>query len=224
MLPTTHQFTQDALAAVGRRDWPEAARFWQGLLGLEPNNVLALIGAGEALCNAGRLDQAEAVLERGLEARPGEPRMAELHALVAGRRGDWPVACARWAQLRAAFPGYLGGWLFGGEALREAGRLAESEAVLEAGIARFPTSTGSPATTPTSPSCAATGARLPAAGAWCMSGFPRMFTAGWARRARCGSAAISRRPRRSRQRPPNASRITLKPRNCGYPRRCLPRT
>ena len=54
------------------------------------------------------------------------------------RRRDWEGACARWAELRHAFPEHAAGFVRGAEALLRAGRLEEAEAMAGEAVARFP--------------------------------------------------------------------------------------
>ena len=54
------------------------------------------------------------------------------------RREDWETACARWGELRGAFPEHASGHVRGAEALVEAGRLDEAEGLAVEAVSRYP--------------------------------------------------------------------------------------
>ncbi len=51
---------------------------------------------------------------------------------------DWAAACARWEAIRAEMPAHPDGFVAGAVCLRELGRAAEAEALLQAAMLRFP--------------------------------------------------------------------------------------
>ncbi len=125
-----------ASAKIG--DWPSALSAWRMALSIRGDDVTACLGCCEALVQLGQFSAAEDVLVAGMSAAPDNAGLADSYARVSMRQGNWTEAIARWANIRAKFPGYLGGWLVGGECLREAGMLMEAEALFEEGEVRFP--------------------------------------------------------------------------------------
>lgn len=119
-------------------DRSEAVRRWDLVRQRFPEQLAGHVGAAQALREAGRFDEAEALLAGALGRFPDEGLLRFEHAVVAAAREDWPAATERWASLRARFPEQPAGYVAGAVALREQGRRAGAEALLADAIAHFP--------------------------------------------------------------------------------------
>ena len=131
-------FIDSAWLAHRRRDVDEAVRRWDRVREQFPDHPVGYTGAVVTLRDAGRLDAAEALLAQACARFPDDPAPVIELAWMAMVRRDWPLAIQRWETVRARFadhsPGYTGGAL----AQREAGHLAEADALLRDAIGRFP--------------------------------------------------------------------------------------
>jgi tetratricopeptide (TPR) repeat protein len=58
------------------------------------------------LSNAGKFDEAECILQSAMQLFPADPTVLSAHADLAGRRGDWMEALARWEDLARRFPNH----------------------------------------------------------------------------------------------------------------------
>ena len=85
-----------------------------------------------------RFDEAERLLAEGAARFPNEPGFAIERAWLAHRRGDRAEAIGRWEGVRSAMPEHHVGYTGGALTLRDAGRFAEAEALLEEAMKRFP--------------------------------------------------------------------------------------
>lgn len=94
------------------------------------------------LRDAGRFDEAEALLCEAVERFPGEARPRVEWAGLAHRRRNWAESARRCENLRATFPEEPAGYSIGAAALRELGRLDEVETVLAAALDLFPGNPG----------------------------------------------------------------------------------
>jgi len=90
--------------AMRRADWAEAARRWERVRGLFPEQPVAYYEGGLALREAGFLEEAEAVLASGIARFPDNVAMYNHYALNADRRRSWVEALARWEDLCRRFP------------------------------------------------------------------------------------------------------------------------
>ena len=124
--------------AMRRQDWEEAAARWQSVREQFPYDSDAVIEGGRALLDAGRVDEADAVLTAAMHRFPEHAMIARNWANLAMRRQTWPEAIRRWEIVRASFPGEAEGYAEGAVALRHAGRLPDAETLLSEGAARFP--------------------------------------------------------------------------------------
>lgn len=123
---------QRAQRAAQRRDWLDAYRCWDDVLARSPNHAPAYLGAGTALRETGRYDEAERVLEAGAERFPDNEQIAMARAWLANTRQDWPGALSRWESFRARFPENPWGYLGNINALRGAGRSDQIEELIVA--------------------------------------------------------------------------------------------
>jgi tetratricopeptide (TPR) repeat protein len=134
-LPAAHARAHEAL---GRQAWDEAAELYDAIRQRHPKDLQAHVYGGWALREAGRSDEAEAVLSRAIALFPDD-LWAHLHfALCATQTARWPDASERLTVVRTRWPDEQAGHIEGGWALREAGRLQEAEAVLDRAVERFP--------------------------------------------------------------------------------------
>jgi tetratricopeptide (TPR) repeat protein len=126
--------------SVRRRDWGEALHRWEEVQRRFPAHPAGYSGRGEALRNAGRLEEAEAIFADALGRFPEDVWLATQHATVAANRGDWAAALERWQNLRARFPDHWPGYTGLAEALRETGDPDQADRVLADAVKLFPDS------------------------------------------------------------------------------------
>jgi predicted Zn-dependent protease len=197
-----------ARVAMRRADWTEAVRRWSALRDHFPDATLWCGGLGEALLEAGRVDEADAVLGEGVRRAPDDIWLAASYARVAMRRADWPEAVRRWGAPRENFPDatlWYGGL---GEALLEAGRVEEAEAVLTAGVGRAPDDMWSPCITRGRQRAAPTGPRRCGDGARSGRNSPMRPCGTAVSGRRCSKPAGSTKPTRSWPRERGGRRTT----------------
>ena len=125
-----------------RRDWPEAARRWEQVRERHDSHSVGYSAGAVALREAGRVDEAAALLGTAVARFPAEPNPAIEQAWLAHHRRDWQTAIGQWEAVRRRFPQLVAGHVGGAQALREAGRLDEAEMLLAAGIEAFPGDAG----------------------------------------------------------------------------------
>ncbi len=128
-----------AAAAANRRDWPEAIRRWQQVRTRFPDRLVGFTNGAQALRQAERFDEAEALLLRAAEAFPNETAPATERAWLAFIRRDLAEAVRRWETVRSRFPALLSGYIDAVQPLRALQRIPEAEAVLIEAALRFPT-------------------------------------------------------------------------------------
>src|SRR5665213_2326623 len=87
-----------------RRDWPSALQHWNFVRERFPDEAQAYFGAGVALWELGRLDEAEGLFGAAWERFPDRPAIATSYARLAQRRRDWSEALRRWESARERFP------------------------------------------------------------------------------------------------------------------------
>jgi tetratricopeptide (TPR) repeat protein len=116
--------------AADRHDWLEALSCWEAVLTSDPSYAVAYAGAGNALRELGRLDEAERILGDGAERFPDSGAIAVARAWLANARHNWPEALSRWERLRERFP--ENPWCCFGNinALRGAGRPDQAEELI----------------------------------------------------------------------------------------------
>jgi tetratricopeptide (TPR) repeat protein len=90
----------------------------------------AYLGAGNALREAGRHDEAEFTLAQAAEQFPEHEQIAIARAWLANARRDWPTAISRWESFRVRFPDNPWGCLGHIHALRGAGRVDQVDPLL----------------------------------------------------------------------------------------------
>jgi tetratricopeptide (TPR) repeat protein len=127
-----------ARVAHRRSHWPEALRRWNLVQERFPNNAEGHAGAGSAMGQLGRLDEAEAVLEAATGRFPKHSNLLIEYSRIAHLRCDWPEALRRWQIVRDSFPGHPEGYLGATTALRALNRLDDWNAVASEGVKRLP--------------------------------------------------------------------------------------
>jgi tetratricopeptide (TPR) repeat protein len=121
-----------------KRDWPEALRRWAAVREQFPDQPQGYSGAAVAHRESGQFDLADALLQQALGRFPNVVSLAFEYGWVAHSRRDWAEAARRWETVRARAPDVLVGYISGAVALREAGCMAEAEALLLDAARRFP--------------------------------------------------------------------------------------
>jgi tetratricopeptide (TPR) repeat protein len=127
-----------AWVAHVRRDWPEAAARWQRVRERHEALSVGYTAGAVALREAGRLDDAAALLDEATARFPDDPAPAIERAWLAHHRRDWDDAIRLWQTARNHFPDQIAAYTGAAQALREGGRLDDAEALLAAGIEQFP--------------------------------------------------------------------------------------
>jgi tetratricopeptide (TPR) repeat protein len=131
-----------AQAARNRGDIKTALNLYLRLSDKFPGSALPLRRAATMLLDAGRLDEAEALLERDGMLRTTDAGVAIDYASIAQRRGDFKAAKQRWQFVQTQHPDHSGGWTGYVASLREGGDLDTAEAILDTALARFPSDAG----------------------------------------------------------------------------------
>ena len=98
-------------------------------------------GARRQRGNLGATTKPRRCCGRQSSVSPADPSVAIEYAWIAHNRHDWPEANLRWAAVRAGFPHHQNGYTNGAQALREAKRFDEADALLSEAAARFPDDT-----------------------------------------------------------------------------------
>jgi len=135
--------------AMHRADWAEASRRWGAIRDRFPDQPAAYYEGGLALQEAGRLDEADAVLAAGMTLFPGNIEVFRHYALNANRRGDRAEAQRRWQELCSRFPNNESGkaslerassdaCIERSQAFIKAGQFDTAEATLAEGMRRQP--------------------------------------------------------------------------------------
>jgi tetratricopeptide (TPR) repeat protein len=126
--------------AMGEGDWPEVIRRAAVVRERFPRNIYGYLAGARGLSEAGRFDEADALLEAAMRLMPRQSRVFIDHGMIAHRRRDWPEACRRWAQVEARFPDEPIPGTWHGLALLEMREWDAADAKLGDSCARFPAS------------------------------------------------------------------------------------
>ncbi len=129
----------EAWAAAGSGDWDAAATAWAKLRADFPDALDGYTEGFDALCQAGRPQEAEAVTATGLRQLPGAPEVWHRHALAAFERDDYGEAAQRWHEMCERFPDIAQGYHLTMMALRLAERVEEAERLAPIAVAQFET-------------------------------------------------------------------------------------
>jgi tetratricopeptide (TPR) repeat protein len=133
-----HEKLDEAAACIEGGDKARAARLWEEAFAADPVVARSSPRTVHVLIGIGRPEEAEAVMAEGMRRHLAEPLYAEGFAHVARARGDLPEAVRRWEAMRAAFPRSAAAHRLGSQALVDAGRIDEAEALMSDACARLP--------------------------------------------------------------------------------------
>lgn len=131
-----------ALVAQHQRDWPRALPRWKTVQQRFRAHPSGYTWTALVLRHLQRLDEAEEVLSVARKRFPEDPGVLTECAQLSEARNDWPAAAQCWAEVRSRTPQHAVAHSGLALALRELGRLDESEAVLAEGLQRFPSNRG----------------------------------------------------------------------------------
>jgi tetratricopeptide (TPR) repeat protein len=137
-LQTCVRFPTEPAPAIGlahcaeaRGDVAEAVVRWKRVAQRYPLFIIGCLQAAEALEKLGAAGDAEEVLREAVDHFPAEPRPSADLGMLLLRRRDFPAAVEVFAAMRKIFPDNEGCYIRGAEALREAGRPDEAEALMK---------------------------------------------------------------------------------------------
>ena len=136
------QYLRQGERAMFRRDWEVACERWEEMRRVFPEHAAGFVRGAEALLEAGRLEEAEAVAYEAVERFPDQAGGYIQRADVSMHRWDWSLACEHWEVVRGVFPGEVSGYVRAAEALLETGRLDEAEGLAGEAVERFPEHVG----------------------------------------------------------------------------------
>jgi tetratricopeptide (TPR) repeat protein len=115
----------------------EAAGLWQDILGQRPNDPGCWREAALALAKLDRVAEAEACLASAIGRFPDNTDLLYEYARLAGLQNRIDQEIDRWALFRQKFASNVVGYLSGSRAMRKAGRPAEAETIVQAGLSRL---------------------------------------------------------------------------------------
>jgi tetratricopeptide (TPR) repeat protein len=130
--------TQAWIATRGRTDLRAAVELWETVRSRAAERLEGYHGAAAALIEAGRLDEADALLNTAVERFPAEVAAAIEWARLPERRENWTLAATRWETVVARFPNNPDSYAGLGNVLMLGSRLAEAQILLKAAGAQFP--------------------------------------------------------------------------------------
>jgi predicted Zn-dependent protease len=128
-----------ARQATDARDWLEAQRRWALLRARFPAEPHALWQEGVALREAGALDDAAALWQKGSARFPRDTSFTHELARLAESRADWPAAECWWRAFLGIEPELWWAHTGLGNALSQQDRIEDAEDVLQAAQGRLPT-------------------------------------------------------------------------------------
>ncbi len=92
--------------ACDPHDLEAAIQRWQRVVAAAPTAEAAATSLGACLVQAGRSAEAETVMTEAVQRLPASVELAERHAALAYRRGDWAETLVRWQRIAAHRPGH----------------------------------------------------------------------------------------------------------------------
>jgi tetratricopeptide (TPR) repeat protein len=135
-------FLEYGRLAVRREDWVEALRRWQIVQDSFEDRTFGSLGRAQALIKLERYDEADEVLTAARVRFPTESGLLAELARCAQARGDVPEGVKRWKYRIERAPMEVYGYNDTATSLEAMGEYAEAEAILRAGIDRFPLEEG----------------------------------------------------------------------------------
>jgi tetratricopeptide (TPR) repeat protein len=127
-----------ALQCAQQGNWADALRIWNEIRTRFPNVPDGYVGAGIALREARRLDEAENLLAEAAQRFADNVPIALERARLANARRDWPEAARRWQAVKPHFADNPSAYVGAGTALRLAGWFDEAESLLAEAAERLP--------------------------------------------------------------------------------------
>jgi tetratricopeptide (TPR) repeat protein len=137
-LISANELAGEAWAAMSRQDAAEALRLWAALREHSSERPDGFTWPVQILWENGRFDEAEAMAAEAFAQFPDDPELFVQYAWIASMAQRWDVAAQRWAAVRARAPGRVEGYASGARCLWQAGLTEEADAVVSAGLQRFP--------------------------------------------------------------------------------------
>jgi tetratricopeptide (TPR) repeat protein len=129
-----------AAVAQARGDTAEASRRWIAARTLFPNRADVLLREARAFRDVGLLSAAEILLAEIVDRYPTESSALIALAQVAQQRGRWSEALSRWEAVVSQCPGVVDGYVGAATVLNELGRYADTQAILQPAVRKFPDS------------------------------------------------------------------------------------
>ena len=130
-------FTDHAVLAEIRRDWPEAGARWMAVTTRFPTNWHGLTGQARVLRQNGRPEDAKILLTQAVERFPTQPEPLVELARLAETSQDWTEAERWWQGYIAAEPKSWWGYAGLANALKEQRRSADADAIVIEQFDRF---------------------------------------------------------------------------------------
>jgi tetratricopeptide (TPR) repeat protein len=123
--------------ARGSGDIAAALAICAGLRTRFPDDAQPIRLAASMLIEAGRLDEAEALLDGDRQLLAVDAGIAIDHAWISHRRRNFPEALRRWEHVRNSFPNHPTGWSGAVSSLRDSGDLNAAEEMSKAALEKF---------------------------------------------------------------------------------------
>lgn len=137
--PDHAPFAIEAARAAQRQGATQAAlRRWQAVRDRFPASSAGVAGAAAALREAGRTQEAAALLAEAGVGLGNDPGPVIEHAWLAHTERDWPEALRRWSAIRERFPDQPQAYSGAAIAHRNSGDFDQADALLQTALQRFP--------------------------------------------------------------------------------------
>jgi tetratricopeptide (TPR) repeat protein len=130
-------FMEQARIATMQEDWEQSLSRWD-VVRRKFNHSSGYTGAGHALAQLGRFDEAEAMLAQARTRAPTDIGPFIELARCAQANGDIPIAIDRWKRLVSVFPLHLPSCLLAAGTLETLGATADAESILREAVDHFP--------------------------------------------------------------------------------------
>jgi len=129
---------EQATNAMARGDLVEVSKCWTSIRERHPRLVMSNHDSLSIMLSLQLYDEAEQVMKKGLKEHPRDPHYREGLAQISQRRGNFAASNRQWTKIRRSYPSRFPAYLFGAQALKELGRLADAERLTSLAISRFP--------------------------------------------------------------------------------------